>query len=506
MRRLVSVFCLVLLFAPRPVRAADVEVKQIESVVEQAMKELDVPGAAVVVVKDDEVIFLKGFGVREKGKKDRVSPDTVFPIASCSKAFTSALIAMLVDEGKLAWDDKVHKHLEYFRLSDELADREVTIRDLLCHRTGMPRHDMLWAGLPIDSGELIRRWGKGTPSTSFRSTWEYSNVPFTTAGVIAGEMGKGTWAKTVEEKLFKPLEMTSTSCTAAGGQAASDHVTPHYYGLDKAVTPLKWDNLDHAGGAGCVNSTVTDMGNWLRFQLAEGKLGNKRLLGTKALRETHSPQMLVKTEGVWSLYFPPKATRFTSYGMGWFVHDYRGYTCISHGGTLSGIRAQCLLVPEKKLGVFAVCNIRPSLFPEAVTKSIADLVLGLPAEEWVKFSKEQLSLLDFNTALRIKKRDKERKPDTHPSLPLKAYAGAYTESAYGKAEVVLEDEKLMIRWGNFVFRLDHYNFDTFTAVPLEPSNETITLDRSTLDVLFRLGTNGEVEGLKFLDQEFKKKR
>src|SRR5438874_12198262 len=181
MRRFAILFALLLI--PAPLAGAEFDQKPIDEVVEKAMKEFGVPGAAVVIVKDGEVIYLKGFGVREKGKPEKVSPDTVFPIASCSKAFTATALAMLAEDGKLKWDDKVRDHLDYFRLSDELADRDVTLRDLLCHRTGMPRHDMLWAGLTTDTEELIRRWGKAKSSTSFRATWVYSNVPFTTAGV-----------------------------------------------------------------------------------------------------------------------------------------------------------------------------------------------------------------------------------------------------------------------------------------------------------------------------------
>jgi CubicO group peptidase (beta-lactamase class C family) len=502
MRRLVLFFFLLL---PQTVRAAEFDAKHIDAVVERAMKAFQVPGAAVVVVKDDEVIYSKGFGVREKGKNSEVTPNTVFPIASCSKAFTSALIAMLVDEGKLSWDDKVHKHLDYFRLSDELADRDVTLRDLLCHRTGMPRHDMIWAGLSNnDSGELIRRWGKGVPSTSFRSTWEYSNVPFTTAGVIAGKLEKGTWANAIEQRIFKPLEMSSSCCTSAGGQAASDRTTPHYFGLDKSISPIKWDEIDQAGGAGCINSTATDMGNWLRFQLADGKFGTKRLLLSKVLNETRTPQMLMKAEGVWALYFPPNVTRFTSYGLGWFVHDYRGFDCVSHGGTLSGIRAQCMMIPAKKIGVFAVCNLRPCPFPEAVTKTTIDHLLGLPVEDWVGATREQLIQLDAANIKRMEKREKDRKKNTKPGLALKEYAGNFDEPAYGRAEVSVEDDKLVLRWGRYTFRLEHYHFDTFTAIAVKPADEVFQFDRSTYDVLFRLGTNGEVDGVKFFDQEFKK--
>jgi CubicO group peptidase (beta-lactamase class C family) len=366
---------------------------------------------------------------------------------------------------------------------------------------------MLWAGIATgDSGDLIRRWGKGVPSTSFRSNWEYSNVPFTTAGVIAGRTEKSDWAATIKRRIFTPLDMRSSSCTSATGQTAEDHATPHYWGYDKSITPIKWDEIDLAGGAGCVNSTVTDMGNWLRFQIAGGKFGSKTLLASKVLRETHTSQMLMKAEGVWTLYFPPRATRFATYGLGWFVHDYRGFDCVSHGGTLTGIRAQCMMIPNKKIGVFVVCNIRPSLFPEAVAKATIDHLLGLPAEDWVSFTKIQLDELDNATAVRMKNRDKERKKDTKPSLPLKEYTGNYDEPAYGRAAVSIEDDKLWIRWGKYTFRLDHYHFDTFTAIPVKPADEVISLDRSTFDVLFHLGANGEVEGIKFLEQEFKKSK
>jgi CubicO group peptidase (beta-lactamase class C family) len=495
---------LAFLLVPAPLHAAEFDSAQLEAVIERGMKDMNVPGAAVVVVKDDKIVYLKAFGVREQGKPEKATPDTVFAIASCTKAFTSTLIAMLADDGRLKWDDKVREHLNYFRLADELADREVTLRDLLSHRTGMPRHDMLWAGQDTDSGEVIQRWGKGKPSTSFRSAWEYSNVPFTTAGVIAGRIEKSDWATAIQKRIFTPLDMKSSSATWKAAATSANHATPHYYAFDKSISPVKWDEIDHAGGAGCINSTATDMGNWLRFQLAGGKFDSKRLLAERLLKETHSPQMLFKPEGVFALYFPKKATRFSSYGLGWFVHDYRGFDCVSHGGTLTGFRSQCMLIPEKKLGVFVVCNLRPSLFTEAVARSALDQMLGLPIEDWVKDGKAALDLLDFNTTVRLKKRESDRKPDTKPSLPLKSFAGVYDEPAYGRAEVLLDGEKLSVKWGKFTFRLEHYHFDTFTVVPVEPSKDVVSFDRSTLELQFRLGTNGEVESMKFLDQEFRK--
>lgn len=502
MRRYCLLFALVL--APASARGADFDPRSIDAVAEKALKEFQAPGCAVVVVKDGAIVYLKGFGVREKGKDGKVTPDTVFPIASCSKAFTATLVAMLAEEGKLKWDDKVRDHLDYFRLSDELADRDVTLRDLLCHRTGMPRHDMLWLGRDADSAAVIKQWGKGKPSTSFRSTWEYSNVPFTTAGVVAGTFGGGDWSGAVKTRIFAPLGMEKSSGTWKQGVAQADHATPHYYALDKSVTAIEWDRIDHAGGAGCVNSTARDMAAWLRFQLAGGKFDGKRLLAERALKETHSPQMLVKPEGPFAVLFPAKFTRFVSYGLGWFVHDYRGVTCASHGGTLGGFRAQCMLVPEKNLGVFVVCNLRPSYVTEAVAKSALDAALGLPAEDWVAFHKGQLALLDFNAAVAQKRRDAARRPDTKPSLPLKDHAGGYDEPAYGRAEVTAAGDALALTWGKFTFRLEHYHFDTFTAVLVEPKADAVTYDRATFEVQFRLGANGQVEGLTFLDQDFRR--
>jgi CubicO group peptidase (beta-lactamase class C family) len=490
---------LLLAFVP-PLHADDFDTKPIDAVVEKAMKEFKAPGVAVVVVKDDQIVHLKGYGVRKQGEEEPVTPDTVFAIASCSKAFTATLAAMLVDEGKLAWDDKVRDRLEAFRLADELADREVTFRDLLSHRTGMPRHDMLWAGRDSGTENLIRAWMRAKPSTSFRSTWEYSNVPFTTAAYVSGKLSGSDWATAAKNRIFDPLGMTSTSARAK--DRAKERATPHYRGIDQSITAVEWDTIDHAGGAGNIASTARDMGQWLRFQLAGGKRDGKRLLAEKHLKETHTPQMIVRPEGPFATYFPPKAGKFVNYGLGWFVHDYRGHVCVSHGGTLTGFRAQVMMVPEQKLGVCVLCNLRPSFVAEAVTKSVIDHALGLPAEDWVKFHTAAYAMFDFQTTVNRKAREASRKKDTKPSLPPAKYAGRYGEPAYGVAEIEDRDGVLHLTWGKFTFRLDHHHFDTFTAVPISPKADVIAFDRSTFECLFRLGTDGEVSGMKFFDQEF----
>lgn len=490
--------------SPPLARAADLDAKDVDAVVETALKEFKAPGAAVVVVQDDKVVYLKGHGVRRLGGDDRVTPDTVFPIASCSKPFTAALIAQLVGEGKLKWDDRVSDHLDLFRLSDPLADREVTFRDLLSHRTGMPRHDLLWLAYTDDTPDLIRRWARAKSSTSFRSTWEYANVPFTTAGYVAGKLNGSDWATAAKARLFDPLGMKNTSGTAKAGQAAADRATPHYRGFDQTIAPVGWDEIDHAGGAGCINSTARDMGQWLRAQLGGGRLGDARVIPAAALKEMHTPQMVVKVEGPFATFFPAKHMAFVNYGLGWFVHDYRGQVCVSHGGTLTGFRAQCMMVPAKKLGVFVVTNLRPSGVAEAVARTVLDRALGLPAEDWVQQGKDAFTATELTVLTARNKREKDRKADTKPSLSAEKYAGRYDHPAYGTATVAEADGKLTATWGRLTFRLDHYHFDAFTAVPVAPAAEVVSFDRATLDARFRLGPTGEVEGVTFLDQDFRR--
>jgi CubicO group peptidase (beta-lactamase class C family) len=300
--------------------------------------------------------------------------------------------------------------------------------------------------------------------------------------------------------------MTSTYCTGREAIAAADHATPHYLALDKSIRPIDWDNLDSARGAGSINSTARDLAKWLRFQLAGGKLGDKRILSEKTLKETRTPQMLVRQEGRWAVLFPPKQTKFLTYGLGWFVSDYRGHVAVSHGGTLTGFRAQCMMVPEKNVGVFVLCNLRPSGLTEAVAKSVLDHFLGLPPEDWVKYHRDAQAKDDAEVLEKRKKREANRKPDTKPSRDLSAYAGVYEEPAYGKLSVEADNGRLTLHWGKYTYRLDHYHFDTFTGVPIAPAEDVFRHDRDTFDIQFRLGKDGEVEAVTFLDQDFRRER
>ncbi len=492
----------ILLAGAFPIHAAGPEPAALDTIVADAMKAFDVPGAAVAIVQDDKVIYLKGFGVRKAREKEPVTEDTVFAIASCSKAFTATAIAMLVAEGKMNWDDPVRKHVDWFRLSDPSADRDVTIRDLLCHRTGMPRHDMLWAAAANLPEGYIRDYGKAKPSTSFRSTWEYANIPFTTAGVASGLADKSDWPTLIQKRIFSPLGMKTATTSAREAMTRPEFAVPHNRFVDGKIGPVARADVDSVRGAGSINASVRDLSQWLRFQLANGEIDGKKLLATAAIKETRKPQMIVRQEGRWLTFFPEKSTRFLNYGLGWFVHDYRGHMAVSHGGTFDGFRAQTMLIPDKKLGVVVFGNLTPSTFPEALSKALLDKILGLSDEAWIEFYAKNDKSTEATRIATLKTREKNRKADTKPSRELPAYAGFYAEPAYGRAEVLADKDALTLKWGRWTLKLEHRHFDTFTGTVSAPADDALRNQRSYYDVVFKLNAAGDVERLQFLEQDF----
>ena len=400
----------------------------------------------------------------------------------------------------------MRKHLDFFRLADPLADREATVRDLLCHRTGMPRHDWLWLGSERPQEELIRRYGRAKPATSFRSTWEYANVPFTTAGFLTGKLAGATWAEVMKTRLFAPLGMTTANCSGKVTLGQKDVAQPHMVDAAFKLCVDTWDERDNAAstGAGAINATAWDMAQWLRFQLGDGTFNGKRLLKAGTFNELHTAQAVVRREGRWKVFYPDKATEHLAYALGWFVHDHRGKLALSHGGTLSGFRAHVMLVPKEKLGVVVLVNRGGTFLPEALAKTLIDRVLGLPDEDWLTFYRSQQKNDQFNRAVAVKLR--KPKPDTKPSLGLDAYVGVFEEPAYGTLEIRREGEGLQLSWASCTARLEHFHYDTFSAKLVAPEKLQKRMQGVESDVVFRLDAKGKVESVLFLDQEFTRRK
>jgi len=496
--RLQVLACAALLALVPTAHGQSIEAAAVDAIVQDALKAWQVPGAAVVIVKGDQVVYAKGQGVRDIGKDQPVTPETLFAIASTSKAFTTTAIAMLADDGKLSWDDPVRKHVEFFKLADPLADQQVTLRDLVTHRTGLSRNDLLWIGSPWGREEVMRRIGAVPLTKPFRSAYQYQNIMYLTAGYAAGKANGGTWEELVQKRIFDPLGMAGANFSTKDAVKAADHATPHGKNAAGKVEAIAWRNIDNIGPAGSINAGVRDLGRWLRFQLGDGTFEGKRLLSERRLAELHSAQVVIPLDGTsevrsFTRDMNPE-TNMMSYGLGWVIQDYRGQLVLNHGGAIDGFRSQVALLPKAKIGVAILSNLGGTQFPEAVRNSLLDLVLDAPKKDWNEYLLGMARKAEAAQAAQARKQEEQRHKDTKPSLGLASYAGNYENPAYGTLTVALEDGALVAQWSSFKVKLEHYHFDTFSA------RGDGLLDKKLLT--FTLDADAAVNRLTFLDQPF----
>lgn len=466
----------------------------IDEVMKTALDAWQVPGAALVIVKDDEVICLKGFGVKELGTQRAVTPDTVFPLASCTKAFTTTAMAMLVDEGKMSWDDPVRKHLDWFRLFDPLADAQVTLRDLVTHRAGLSGHDLLWYRSPWTEEEIIRKLAYLKPSFSFRTTFHYQSAMFMAAGQAVARTSNRRWEDVIQKRIVEPLGMSSVSYTTAEAEKAKDRASPHRRNADGKVEVIPGYRFDRVNTAGSMHATARDLGQWLRFQLGDGTFGDRRLVSVQNLAETHMPQTIIRLEGPARVMNP--YTTQLSYGMAWVVQDYRGRRLVSHAGSIDGFRAHITLVPDERLGIGLLHNLNGTHMNLAVSNRLLDIWFQTLEKDWNAYLGRIAALHEEMARDRQRELRRRRHPDTQPSRPLKAYVGTYEDPAYGTVRISLEGDHLVWAWSSFRCPLEHYHYDTFNVT-----------DPSLTDhqLRFVIGLRGEPTSLNVLDIEFKRK-
>jgi len=459
----------------------------------ETMKQWKLPGLAIAIVKDDKVVLAKGYGEKELGGSAPITDETLFQIASTSKAFTTTALAMLVDEKKLTWDDPVRQHVVYFHLDDACADSLVTLRDVVSHRTGLSRHDELWDNSGLSREEVIRAIGGVELSKPFRSAYQYQNIMFMVAGEAVAHASGMLWNDFVRTRIFQPLQMTRSVTTFAEWNGAADHASGHRYDIKTgAVSPKALVDEDNLGPAGTIASCARDMAQWLRFQLADGAIDGKRLLAADVLNETKTPQTLIRLEGSTRELNPD--ANLLAYAMGWNVSDYHGATLISHAGALNSFRTQVALLPREHAGVVVMTNVGRGISVLALRAALIDLLLGRPSRDWNAYYLAAEKKIDDKDAAAKVEREAKRHRDTHPSRELAAYAGTYENAAYGKATVTVENNALVLRWRRLTLPLTHYHFDTFSAF-----SEDDDVDEQ---VEFRLGVDGEVKMLTIFGEEF----
>lgn len=460
MRKLIRPSVIVLLLSVAAFAQGNIDA--FDKYVESARKEWNVPGLSIVVVQDGKVLLSKGYGVRELGKNVPVTSETLFGAMSTTKAITVVALGMLVDEGKLGWDDKVIKHLPGFRIGDPYVTNELRVRDLLTHNSGVGNTDFLWVITPdMPPGEVLKRMQHAQQAYSLRSSFIYQNVMYAVAGQVIEKVSGVPWERFVTTRIFAPLGMKSTFATLDLSRSYTNISSAHY-DIDGKIEVIPDESVDSAAPAGSVWSTSDDIGKWVSFMLGNTTVNGKELIKPATIAEIFKPQVIVPPD-----QFYPTASltkpHWMTYGLGWFQHDYRGEMVNFHTGSLAGRTAIIGLMRDKKLGVYIFGNLDHAEVRHALMYKAFD-VFGFndnsrnwsgelkPLYDGLKTQSEQQ--MEGLKALRVK--------DTKPSLSLDSYAGKYSDPFYGSVEIILEGGKLKAIFNSGLSaELAHWQFDTF---------------------------------------------
>ncbi len=423
----------------------------LDAYVSRSMQVFDVPGLSVAVVKDGKVLLAKGYGLRKIGEPARVDENTLFGIGSNTKAFTSAALATLVDEGKISWDDRVFERLSDFQMYDPYVSHEMTICDMLTHRSGMGLGEgdlLIWPHTTFTRDEIIHRLRFMKPASSFRSKYAYDNLMYIAAGQIIPAVTGRTWEAYIRERILTPLAMNTTTLSTDDLKPGMNFAAPHSR-VDGKLQPIDFHNLDNAAPAGSVNSSAAEMAKWIQLQLNRGKLPGRetRIFSEQQSRAMWSAQTILPihdSRGPLAALQP----EFAAYGFGWALRDYRGRKLIGHTGGVSGFVSRVMLVPEENLGVVILTNAEEDGAFDAILFHILDHYLGAPPTDWVAAFKEDEAQEQQKAAELVKQRQTSRDADSKPSLPLLKYAGTYKDAWLGTVSIKSEN-------GSLVFRLDH---------------------------------------------------
>lgn len=457
----------------------------LDAYIEAAMKAWNVPGVAVSIVRNDSVIHARGYGVREVGRATPVDAQTVFAIGSSSKAFTAAAVAMLADEKKVSLDAQAANYLPGFQLADPYASRELTVRDLLSHRSGLARGELAWYGSDYDRDEIVRRVRFLQPSWSFRSRFGYQNIMYIAAGQVVARVGDTTWDDFVRDRILQPLGMTSSTTTVRALAGRPNLASPHFESDGTVRAIPAWRNIDNAGAAGSINSNVLDMAQWVRLQLGRGSVNGRRLISARMVDEMHTPHTVIPLDSAARAMNPH--THLSAYGLGWFVEDYRDRLRVHHGGNIDGFTALVGMLPEENMGVVILANMNGTGLPTAIMNRVMDLHLKAPPRDWSADMRRRADSLRARAREAQKRAEAQRVANTRPSLPLSAYAGTYVDSLYGTVVIREREGGLSLSFGSqWAGDLEHWHFDTFRV-----RFDTPVL--GAIPVHFRLNPAGKVD-------------
>ncbi len=443
--------------APTPAAAARQALLGFDAWVDSALAAWRVVGAGVGIVVDGEVVYARGHGFRDLDRRLPATTQTLFAIGSASKAFTVFALGTLVDQGRIAWDTPVAEYLPWFRMYDPEVTRRLSVRDLVTHRSGLPRHDLLWYNnATLSREELVRRLRYLRPNKDLRETFQYNNLMFVTAGYLVGSLMGTPWEDAIRTLVFQPLGMTGSNFSVAASQRAPDFSLPYEVRHD-TIRALPFRDITLVGPAGSINSNVDDMLKWARMQLSDGTVDGRRVIAAATLRDMQAPHMPIGA---------PSQKEFGAqdYGMGWFLTSYRGHYRVYHGGNIDGFSALVTLYPQDRLGIVVLTNQNGSAFPNLVALHAADRIFGPPLRNWSAEALARRNAAQSEQRQAEQRKQSVRIANTQPSHPLADYAGDYADSGYGTLRIALDSGHLVATYNGIRTALEHWHYDVFNGL------------------------------------------
>ncbi|SDH45982.1 CubicO group peptidase, beta-lactamase class C family [Pedobacter terrae] len=466
----------------------------IDTLLNRILKDQQVAGFAVAVVKGDQIIYSKGFGYRDVESKKPVTPNTLFAIGSSTKSFTSALIGLQQKEGNLSFDGIATSYLPQLKFYNDNMNNQITVRDMMCHRTGLSRYDLSWFVFNTSNRDsIIQRVRYMEPTAPVRAKWQYNNFMFLAQGMIVEKLTGKTWEQNIKEKFFNPLEMSRSNTSILEFEKDNDASLPYTINDKGAIEKIDYYNIDGMGPAGSINSSANDMTHWLKVWINGGTYKGKEILPASYIREAASSQMVISG----GLPEADKDIYLSNYGFGWMISSYRGHYMVEHGGNINGFSASVSFFPTDKIGIVVLTNQNTSNVPKIVYSSIADRLLELKNIDWNgRATKAKAEAKEREKAAK-KTTESTQALHTKPSHPLKDYDGLFDHPAYGLINVSFKNDSLFAMMGKEKLLLRHYHYDVFSISSIDKKGKIDTAE-SDLRFNFISGQDGKIEGISLL--------
>ncbi len=466
-----------------PVTQAKKKLAGFDKVIEEALKTFKVPGLAMAIVKENKIILARGFGYRDIEQKLPMTADTLLAIGSASKAFTTFALGILVDQGKLEWNKPVRNYIPWFRLYDQDAGERLTPRDLVTHRSGLPRHDLVWYNnFTASRKEFVHRLAHLKPTADLREKFQYNNLMFLTAGYLVEVMTEKNWENAIRTHVLTPLGMKRTNFSVLDSQKDTNYALP-YREKEGKIEEIPFRNITNIGPAGSINSSINEMSNWVMVHINWGKFGGKQIINTTTIGDMHLVHMPTG-----NTYERPEISP-ADYGMGWFIDNYRGHHRVHHGGNIDGFSAMVSFLPQDGFGFVVLTNKNGTGLPELLIRHAIDRLLELEPIKWLSEAADKKEKGEQAEKAAKQKKLVRQKKGTRPAHKLKEYTGTYVHPGYGELKVFLKEKQLAFTYNGISTLLNHWHFETFNGA--EASDDSF----QDIKLTFRTNVRGLVSAL-----------